>query len=82
MQTAIKITLLCIVLTIMGIITTSEFKDVQSDDEILYLEMTESTQETPYYMEVMGNDTTIKLGQEMTVISIDTFQGLTCVTLK
>lgn len=75
MQTAIKITLLCIVLTIMGIISTSEFKDVQADDEIIY-------QETPYYMEVMGNDTTIKLGQEMTVISIDTFQGLTCVTLK
>ncbi len=27
MQTAIKITLLCVVLTIMGIITTSEFKE-------------------------------------------------------
>lgn len=35
-----------------------------------------------YYMEIAGIDSTIKLGQELTVMSIDTLEGLTCVTLK
>lgn len=35
-----------------------------------------------YYMEIAGIDSALKLGQELTVMSIDTLEGLTCVTLK
>lgn len=93
MYTATKLLFLALFIGFASWGTQTEFKDVQRDDEIIYSEVEPSThdkycmcdyctEETPYYMEVMGNDSTLKLGQEMTVISIDTMQGLTCVTLK
>jgi len=93
MKTAIKITILCIVLTIMGILTTSEFKDIQADDEIIYSTVDPRYhdkscncdfcwEESAYYMEIAGIDSTIKLGQNLTVISIDTVENTTCISLK
>lgn len=93
MHTATKLIFLALFIGFASWVTQTEFKDVQQDDEIVYSESEPSThdkycgcdyctEETPYYMEVMGNDSTLKLGQELTVISIDTMQGLTCITLK
>lgn len=78
--TALKLTFLCLFLGLAGITTTSEFNSIQMDDAIVYSE--NDPKETEYYMEIAGIDSTIKLGQNLTVISIDTVENTTCVSLK
>ena len=93
--TALKITFLCLFLGLAGITTTSELNSIQQDDSIVYSENNPSTHdvkcicdygteplETEYYMEIAGIDSTIKLGQNLTVIAIDTVENTTCVSLK
>jgi len=93
--TALKLTFLCLFLGLAGITTTSEFNSIKQDDAIVYSENNPSTHdakctcdyctepiETEYYMEIAGIDSTIKLGQNLTVISIDTVENTTCISLK
>jgi len=93
--TALKLTFLCLLLGLAGITTTSELNSIQQDDAIVYSENEPGTHdakcncdyctepiETEYYMEIAGIDSTIKLGQNLTVISIDTVENTTCISLK
>ena len=78
--TALKLTFLCLFLGLAGITTTSEFNSIQQDDAIVYSE--NNPKETEYYMEIAGIDSTLKLGQNLTVIAIDTVENTTCISLK
>lgn len=93
--TALKITFLCLFLGLAGITTTSEYNSIREDDSIVYSENSPNTHdakcncdyctepiETEYYMEIAGIDSSLKLGQNLTVISIDTLQNTTCISLK
>jgi hypothetical protein len=93
--TALKLTFLCLFLGLARITTTSELNSIQQDDAIVYSENEPGTHdakcncdyctepiETEYYMEIAGIDSTIKLGQNLTVISIDTVENTTCISLK
>ncbi len=83
--TSLKLTFLCLFLGLAGITTTSEFNSIKQDDAIVYSENEPNTHdakcncdycieptepiETEYYMEIAGIDSTLKLGQNLTVIS-------------
>lgn len=76
-------------------VTKTDLRDIQRDDEIVYSEAEPNTHdakcncdycteplETPYYMEIAGIDSSLKLGQNLTVIAIDTVYNTTCISLK
>ncbi len=97
MYTLTKYLFLALLIGLAGVTTTSEFKDVKADDEIVYSQVDPRyhdvkcecgicTEESMYYMELSGNDSTLKIGQTVTVMSIETLSNngdtLTAVTLK
>jgi hypothetical protein len=92
MYTITKIFLVALFLAFTGWSTKTDFTDFDSED-IIYSKIDSNyhdvscecnfcTEEESYYMEIEGYDTTLRLGQDLTVLSIDTFQGITCITLK
>lgn len=94
MYTAAKIIFVMFLFGFSIWVTKTDLRDIQRDDEIVYSEAEPNTHdvncncgfcnevETPYYMELAGKDTSIRVGQQLTIVKIDTLEGMTCVSLN